>query len=190
MRNGIEKFSDILSKETCELLINHLDANIDIARNATYSMVNNVMCYELILAQGSDLDNRVFKGIEKVIKKYCEIYPFFHAGHDMGYQLRKIYDKTRLHIDGVHKQLRNCSIILGLNDDFEDGEFNFPNQQYTTKLGKGEALIFPVYFMYPHYVDKPKGFRYTINTWIREDETASKKIDSEIKKNVAPIINS
>tara|TARA_Y100000401_G_C8295159_1_gene210927 strand:+ start:517 stop:1074 length:558 start_codon:yes stop_codon:yes gene_type:complete len=169
MRNGIEKFTDILSKETCKLLIQHLEANIDMAQNCVYTETNNVQCYQLYLDQGSDLDSSVFKGIQKVLKEYCELYPHFHADSDMGYQLRKIYGATRLHVDAVSSKMRNCSIILGLNDDFEDGKFIFPNQQYTTKLGLGEAIIFPVYFMYPHTVEKPKGFRYTINTWITED---------------------
>lgn len=170
MRNGIEKFTNILSKETCGLLINHIEANMDVTLHSTYSEGNNVKCHEMYLEQGSDLDNRVFKGIQKVLKKYCEIYPYFHAERDLGYQLRKIYDETRLHIDSPTTEIRNCSIVFGLNDDFEDGEFHFPTQEYTTKVGLGEAIIFPVYFMYPHSVDKPKGFRYTINTWTRERE--------------------
>lgn len=172
MRNGIEKFTDILSKKTCELLIEHIEANMDIAVDCNYHNSNNVQCHQLYLAEGSDLDNLVFKGIDKVLEKFTKLYPHFHTRNDTGYQLRKIYGKTRRHVDGVASERfthRNCSIILGLNNDFEDGQFHFPNQEYTTKLGLGEAIIFPVYFMYPHYVDKPKGFRYTINTWTTEE---------------------
>ena len=108
MRNGIEKFTDILSEETCQLLIKHIEANMDITEDLSYNRFNNVMCHQMYLTQGSDLDQRVFKGIEKVLEKYTEIYPFFHAANDMGYQLRKIYDETREHVDHVFKKLRNC----------------------------------------------------------------------------------
>tara|TARA_R100000353_G_C6503354_1_gene194715 strand:- start:7 stop:567 length:561 start_codon:yes stop_codon:yes gene_type:complete len=169
MRNGIEKYTDILSKETCQLLVQHIEANIDKALKRDFSEVNNVKCYQLYLEQGSDLDNRVFKGMQTVLKDYCELYPYFHVDNDMGYQLRKVFGETREHVDAVCKEMRNCSIIFGLNDNFENGEFNFPYQQYTTKLGLGEAIIFPVYFMYPHSVENPKGFRYTVNTWTTEE---------------------
>ena len=82
MRNGIEKYTDILSKETCQLLVQHIEANIDKALKRDFSEVNNVKCYQLYLEQGSDLDNRVFKGMQTVLKDYCELYPYFHVDND------------------------------------------------------------------------------------------------------------
>ena len=82
-------------------------------------------------------------------------------------QLRKITGNTKYHIDGISKDLRNVSIIIGLNSDYEEGEFHFPYQDFSTTVKRGEAIVFPVYFMYPHFVDAPIGNRYTINTWLR-----------------------
>ena len=80
--------------------------------------------------------------------------------------------KTYEHIDNIYtdgNKARNVSIILGLNSDYEGGEFHFPEQDFSTTVKRGEAIIFPVYFMYPHFVDAPIGHRYTINTWITDN---------------------
>ena len=47
MRNGIEKYTDILSEETCELLVQHIEANIDKALKRDFSDFNNVKCSNL-----------------------------------------------------------------------------------------------------------------------------------------------
>ena len=176
MKTGIEKFKNIVDNETCDLLIKYLEDNIDHSFEMQYSENQNVICRQLILQQDTDLDTRVFKIIGKVCQKYAEKYDFFTCFNDTGYQLRKITGETRLHVDGAQLQndrynipdgsLRNISIILGLNSDYEKGEFHFTQQNFSTTLKRGEAIAFPVYFLYPHYVEAPIGSRYTINTWM------------------------
>ena len=74
---------------------------------------------------------------------------------------------TKEHIDNITKDQRNVSIILGLNSDYEKGEFHFPLQDFSTTVKRGEAIVFPVYFMYPHSVEKiEKGSRWSIVTWL------------------------
>ena len=128
---------------------------------------NSVICKELVL-QKSELDNRVYKIMQNVLEKYYQKYPTFVVTGDTGYQLRRITGETKLHIDDVYVQndIRTVSIILGLNSNYEGGEFHFPEQNFSTTVKRGEAIVFPVYFLYPHSVDAPIGYRYTINTWI------------------------
>ena len=91
----------------------------------------------------------------------------FNCYSDVGFALRKISGATRQHVDSTDsKDNRNVSIIIGLNSDYKNGEFHFPYQDYTTTIKRGEAIAFPVWFMYPHSVDAPIGYRYTINTWM------------------------
>jgi len=82
--------------------------------------------------------------------------------------MQHLFDSIDLKV--IHKteieDNRNVSVIIGLNSDYEKGEFHFPFQDYTTTVKRGEAIVFPVYFMYPHFVDEPIGNRYTINTWM------------------------
>ena len=63
-------------------------------------------------------------------------------------------------------ETRKLSVTLVLNDDFEGGEFAFFNRELIYKLEKGDALMFPSNFMYPHEViPVTNGTRYSIITW-------------------------
>jgi predicted 2-oxoglutarate/Fe(II)-dependent dioxygenase YbiX len=65
-----------------------------------------------------------------------------------------------------HDQNRSVSCSFALNDDFEGGEFAFFDRELKYKLGKGDAIMFPSNFMYPHEVmPVTKGTRYSIITW-------------------------
>ena len=168
MKTGIEKFKNVIDSDTCDLLIKHLEDNIHHSMDLTYRDRQNVICKEITLQPHTEIDNVVYKVIVKVVELYKEKYPFFQVRGDTGYQLRKITGNTREHVDKNPEieDNRNVSVIIGLNSDYEKGEFHFPFQDYTTTVKRGEAIVFPVYFMYPHYVDEPIGNRYTINTWM------------------------
>ena len=168
MKTGIEKFKNIMDVKTCDLLINHFEDNLHNSIDFTHSDKQNVICKEIMLQPHTELDTMIFKPIEKVLGKYSEMYPHFRVRRDTGYQLRKRTGNTRAHVDKNPEieDNRNVSVVIGLNSDYEKGEFHFPFQDYTTTVKRGEAIVFPVYFMYPHYVDEPIGNRYTINTWM------------------------
>ena len=75
------------------------------------------------------------------------------------------------HADNIHHShgqqygYPSTSLLLFLNDDYEDGEIVIADTMY--KPEKGSAIIFPSNFMFPHYVNKiAKGTRYSIVTWI------------------------
>ena len=170
MKTGIEKFKEIIDDETCNLLIEYIENNLNICDDLNWcnESRNNVICKQIFLQKETDLDSQVYKAINNVVSKYTDLYSHFHATGDTGYALRKITGETRIHVDTMTKDFRNISIILGLNSDYEKGEFNFPYQNFSTTVKRGEAIVFPVYFMYPHHVDAPIGNRYTINTWMQE----------------------
>ena len=169
MKTGIEKFKNVIDSDTCDLLIKHLEDNLHHSMDLTHTDRQNVICKEITLEPHTEIDNVVYKVIVKVVELYKEKYPCFQVRGDTGYQLRKITGNTKEHIDNITKDQRNVSIILGLNSDYEKGEFHFPVQDFSTTVKRGEAIVFPVYFMYPHFVDEPIGNRYTINTWMTCD---------------------
>ena len=106
-----------------------------------------------------------------------------------GYNFRKIYGKTKTHIDGIleiiksdvnfiykensietYNMIRNASIIFALNDDYHGGEFHFPYHNIYVRMKKGSVIIFPPYWTHPHEVSALENdtYRYTINTWSLE----------------------
>jgi predicted 2-oxoglutarate/Fe(II)-dependent dioxygenase YbiX len=67
--------------------------------------------------------------------------------------------------DGQRKGIPILSIVGNLNDDYTGAEFVMWDQ--VIPLGKGDLMIFPSNFMYPHYVkDCIKGTRYSFVSWV------------------------
>ena len=124
------------------------------------------------------IDNEIYKIVRNVIIKIIDVNSFIHSiSGDSGYQLRKIHGPTRRHTDEIFtkydkvvdsKTLRKLSLVIALNEDYEGGEFCFPEQGVEIKLKRGQAILFPPYWTHPHYTNKLVNdtFRYTINTWL------------------------
>ena len=80
--------------------------------------------------------------------------------------------KMALHADHIHsmfdgerKGVPILSVLGVLNDDYEGGEFYLVDEK--TDLSKGDIIIFPSNFMYPHKVEPvTKGTRYSYISWI------------------------
>jgi predicted 2-oxoglutarate/Fe(II)-dependent dioxygenase YbiX len=68
--------------------------------------------------------------------------------------------------DGEIKGIPILSVLGILNDNYEGGEFiMFENEEI--KLSKGDLLIFPSVFLYPHRVEPvKKGTRYSFISWV------------------------
>lgn len=168
MKTGIKKFKNVLDTDTCNALINIVENNLDKAVDyPVYEHRQNVIRKELPIIS-ADVDDIVHKALEKTLLEYQDEYRYLIATRDVGFVLRKISGATREHADVMQaNDSRNLSIIVGLNSDYEEGTFHFPYQEYTTTVKQGEAIIFPVWFPYPHYVDAPIGYRYTVHTWLQ-----------------------
>lgn len=180
---------DILSSEYCDEVISIIDEVIDNKKNKIekWELNQNVNCLYfnsncnklLKEEQIKKLDNDIFKIISKVICILNKDFDIISRG-DSGYCFRKIYGATRLHKDGIVinqvnnrlsvKKVRNMSVIIALNGDYEGGEFYFPKQDFRVKLKKGDIICFPPYYTHPHMVEAPlnRTYRYTINTWLFE----------------------
>lgn len=114
------------------------------------------------------LDNAIFDGAAKCIKEYKIKFSRCAIEEDSGYELLKYSEGCFYieHTDSFKARPREISCVFILNDDFEGGELAFFNKELKYKLKKGEALLFPSNFMYPHEVmPVTKGTRYSIITW-------------------------
>ena len=126
------------------------------------------------------IDTMIFNYISKFVNILHNDYGISSTG-DSGYCLREIFGATRFHKDGISvsevdnkyipiKKIRNMSVIIALNDDYEGGYFHFPTQKTRLRLKKGQLIAFPPYWTHLHGVEAPLNGtkRYTINTWLFE----------------------
>lgn len=115
------------------------------------------------------IDDRLYIVAGQAVNQYQKL--FYHATNyagDSGYTFLK-YDvggKYDYHVDDCNANPRKLSLSFTLNDGFEGGEFAFFYGHKIYKLNKGDGIIFPSSFMFPHSVlPITSGTRYSIVTW-------------------------
>ena len=182
--NHIFLIDDFIKDEHCTELIDLIKKYSN--KKEKWGNNTNVNCDFLNLEK---LENKELREkYDKIIFGYISSFiQLLHNDYDIsctgdsGYTLRKIYGPTRFHKDGIgvnlidnryvpKRKIRNMSVIIALNDDYEEGIFHFPNQEFSVKLKKGQLIAFPPYWTHLHGVEAPTNntYRYTINTWLFE----------------------
>ena len=180
----IERYEGAVSDRLCDAILNEyvttdlwdnaltgsgLDAN---ARNCDVIGIS----HKDVINQNHDyrmkLDGELYESVHKVLNDYDEK----HGGNeglsiekDTGYELLRYREGQFYvqHTDHFSQNPRILSCTICLNDDYEGGEFAFFNRKIKMKLKKGDILMFPSSFMYPHEVmPVTKGNRYNIITWL------------------------
>lgn len=171
-------FHDIITYEQCDHIIETMEKSFKKEYKIEKWEINrNVNC--VYNEDIEELDSMVYEIINIFIQKLHDMFDIVSQG-DSGYCYRKIFGPTRLHSDGLFvekdkqyipmKKIRNISVIICLNEDYEGGEFYFPKQDRKIKLKKGNIIAFPPYWTHPHmtYPLLNNTYRYTINTWLYE----------------------
>jgi len=117
------------------------------------------------------LDSIIFNKISEAYSNYASTVKNSQitCEEDEGYTLLK-YDvggKYVQHTDHYQGRPRSLTIIINLNDDYTGGELAFRNRTKIYNLQKGDIIIFPSNFMYPHEIIPVKsGTRYALITWM------------------------
>jgi len=114
------------------------------------------------------IDKYLMVSANECINKYNAKFPHCKIEEDSGYELLKYPEGCFYiqHTDSFKARPRAVSCSFILNDDFEGGEFAFFDRELKYKLEKGDAIMFPSNFMYPHEImPVTKGTRYSIITW-------------------------
>jgi len=124
------------------------------------------------------INDFIIRELRSTIKEYIESLKFdwfdgwtgystirfnrYFSGQIMQRHCDHIYDM----FDGERKGIPILSIIGILNDDYEGGELiMFEDKKIDTK--KGDLLIFPSNFLYPHEITPvTKGVRYSYVSWV------------------------
>ena len=82
-----------------------------------------------------------------------------------GQIMRQHHDHIHSLFDGNEKGIPVLSFILNLNDDYEGADLFFW-EKHVVPLGKGDIIIFPSLFLFPHGVtEAKKGKRYSAVSW-------------------------
>ena len=120
-----------------------------------------------------NIDDNLYKIVHQSLDKYikkCNAHGYVDVKCDSGYNLIKydIGDYVTEHVDTYSGEHRTFSCSMILNDEYEGGELAFFECKYKLKTKKGDVVIFPSSFTYPHQVlPVTSGTRYSIITWIR-----------------------
>jgi len=187
-KSQIYVLDNVISDELCQIVKKVIDNTEGVIEK--HSPGSNVQAK---LVKLCDLENQKFaqlidKEIHEIVERIaCEIINInpviSEIKADSGYYLRRITGNTRIHVDTVFpsyseslkeaispRSIRKLSLIIALNDDYEGGEFFFPDQNVQVKLKRGQAILFPPYWTHPHSTNNlyNNTVRYTINTWLCE----------------------
>jgi hypothetical protein len=82
-----------------------------------------------------------------------------------GQIMRQHHDHIHSLFDGQEKGIPVLSFIGNLNDDYEGADLVFWND-HKVSLGKGDIIMFPSLFLFPHGVtEATKGKRWSFVSW-------------------------
>tara|TARA_Y100000592_G_scaffold44229_1_gene70102 strand:- start:9236 stop:10354 length:1119 start_codon:yes stop_codon:yes gene_type:complete len=131
------------------------------------------VCEGWFIPKIEEIDSLIHSKVGEILRKseiyYTELGGSPQINEDHGYTVLKYIPggKYDQHIDQGPTNNRVLTMIIALNDDYEGGEVEFWDGKYKLRLNKGDVLVFPSNFMFPHAIVPIKsGERYSIVTWI------------------------
>ena len=183
-------FDDALTREECAFLI-EMTKKHAVKGRETHGPSANVLADSVNSLEIGNADDKnkvcdlTFEKVLTLCKNFKDTYGIEMGGFSSP-TLRKITGATKHHKDGVvlakqvkngmcpASELRNMSVIVALNGDYQGGDLCFPEQNRTIKLKRGQAVAFPPYWTHPHYTKRLKNgtARYTVNCWTHEKVSA------------------
>tara|TARA_B100000287_G_scaffold73071_1_gene64772 strand:+ start:138 stop:719 length:582 start_codon:yes stop_codon:yes gene_type:complete len=103
-----------------------------------------------------------FSGAAQMIKDFC---PIRFNRYSPGQIMRQHHDHIHSIFDGKNKGVPVLTFILNFNDNYEGADLYFWKDT-VVKLGKGDIIMFPSNWLFPHGVtEATKGKRYSGSVW-------------------------
>jgi predicted 2-oxoglutarate/Fe(II)-dependent dioxygenase YbiX len=180
LKDYIYVVKNAIDNQTCDEILNEFINSDEWVDSITGGGINKkvrncqtiVISFPHVIQKNNEvrhsLDLQIFNSAAKCIKEYNKKFPHCKIEEDSGYELLKYPEGCFYveHTDSFKASPRAVSCSFILNNNFEGGEFAFFDRELKYKLEKGDALMFPSNFMYPHEVmPVTKGTRYSIITW-------------------------
>ena len=176
----------VISDELCNLTVEELEASDSLQQHlfhkykdkqlVTYSRGGDPNTSYSKLPTSSDL---LMDVCWEVVRKYIEDdthFEWFSSWQGFtGFKYIKYTEANEMHkhcdhihslFDGERKGVPILTMIALFNDDFTGGDFILFDDE-KINLEKGDVLIFPSSFMFPHTVEKlTSGNRYSAASWV------------------------
>ena len=176
LKTYIKRYKAAVPPDICDMIVKYAEQFPSRWENATtiQSSGDNTIDLDTRICEswnilGSDsIDDIIFKYITEASAKFCTNFPHFDLTEDSGYQILRYKPggKYDYHTDQHQQYNREVTIILNLNDDYTGGRLCHIQNEYNMKMGKGDIIIFPSNFMYPHRITPiVSGTRYSVVTW-------------------------
>lgn len=141
------------SEETKELDVQQTNEELQ-------SIINPFM-----IRAGAEYNHRFsfdIKGGGQIMNKFSKVRFNKYSGDQI---MRMHYDHITSLFDGTNRGIPILSFIGGLNDDYTGGDLVFWND-YKISLGKGDIVMFPSLFLFPHGVEEvTSGVRRSFVSW-------------------------
>lgn len=182
LQDYIVVFENIISNDLCDIILSEYKNSNDwkVGAVGADSAINSNIRNTSVIALGAPIileknpqvrkyiDREMFKCAGTVLSKYNELFPKSGMIRDTGYALLR-YTPDQFyteHVDCSNANPRSISCSFAINDDYDGGEFSFWEKEKVYRLKKGDCIMFPSNFMYPHeIIPVTKGIRYSIVTW-------------------------
>ncbi len=183
IRDYLKIYRGFVDDDLCDKIKENLKT-VDWTRHSFYDYKNDASIQndkELSITyhdiEGKELiDRSIWFALEKYVLKDFSAFSDWWAGwngytnarfnkYDIDTEMRLHCDHINSMFDGSRKGIPTLSVVGLLNDDYEGGDFVMWEDQIID-LKKGDVMIFPSNFMYPHKVTEvTKGCRYSFVSW-------------------------
>lgn len=171
LRSYIKVLPGFVPAEICDEIIEYVKKGEDRwSKSTTIDGGDGFRVCESYPVKSSDyIDAKLFEYVTAGAREYNRQYSRFNPTQDDGYTILRYFPggKYDEHTD-QHKQYnREGTCIINLNDDYVGGELHHIGSKVKNKLGKGDLVIFPANFMFPHKITPiVEGVRYAMVTWL------------------------
>lgn len=177
----VKVYEGFLDESLCDATVENLKS-IHFKQHEFYNVLTDShISYEkeLSISHGNIPEKRIIQDkLWFAIRKYLDEFNFkWYNGwagyseirfnrYDVNTQMKLHCDHIHSMFDGERKGIPVLSLLGILNDDYKGGEF-IMFQDKKIELKKGDLLIFPSIFLYPHRVEPvTKGTRYSFISWV------------------------
>lgn len=168
----IKSYKNAVPKSVCDEIIKFANTPTRAAEWKPQEVVSGIsgqrICDGFLVDNTYSIDKTIFDCVSEALHLYCSDFPHFQPTTDLGYTILRYSSGGRYkqHTDQSIDYNRAVAMIINLNDDYAGGELHFLGGRFRYKLDKGEIIMFPANYMYPHAITPIKlGTRYSIITW-------------------------